>query len=937
MGAARYGERCLESLASITAHEARWSGAATTREGLPALDIVTTTDTGQTSACPDDVRDDQVVPYHLGTEDDSGLVASATPSPRLSWRLLSQREAVEQVAYQLQVADDPAFEAAVLLAPAVECRSTVFAAWPAAPLRSRERRWWRVRVRTDVGWTKWSDPSAIEGSLYDRADWSARPVSPASNVGRVERSPVCLLRREFDAGSVVVARLYISALGVYEASINGIPVSTDLLEPGWTDYRHRTLFSSYDVLPMLRNGRNCLAARVADGWWRGELGWMKERGHYGDTTALLAQLELITEDGRRVVVETDPTWRSSYGSAELAELYDGADIDLSREPAGWRLVDFDDRGWEAVVELGLPVGLQQRSMPAVRTLEVREPAKAEWSGGVLRVDAGQNLAGFLRVHATGPRGASVSVRHAEVLGADGRLHTAPLRNARATDNYRLAGGGPETLEPPFTFHGFRYAEIACGAGVEISRVEVVWIGSDLAYTGRFECADESLNRLFANAVASQKANFISLPTDCPQRDERLGWTGDIQVFAEAACFNADSRSFLANWLLDVAAEQRGDGNVPSTVPNVIAGHDFEYGGVGWGDAATLVPWTLYAMYGDAGVLANQYDSMRRWVDYCASRRDANGVWLGDFHLGDWLDPTAPPDRPFEAATDSDFIANCYLSYSARKLGDAARVLGRADDSERYGALSREVAAATWRRWSVSAATTQTGCAIAIMFAVAPEADIAKLGAQLAQLVEANGNRIATGFLGTPLVLPALSTTGHTETAYRLLLNRDCPGWLYQVDRGATTMWERWDAVRADGSLHAGTMSTAEANSMISFNHYAYGAVVTWLYRTVAGLSYDPEQPGFGHVRFAPQPGGGLGWAGAAMVTGQGRASIRWTVRDGGLAVELGVPAGATATFACPSGWEMPPDLSDGVLRSGEYRFVLRQRGSSKGQNGQDGL
>lgn len=870
-----------------------------------------------------DVETDELVfPDYLRTEDDSGLIASAFRAPRLCWRLAASRDAISQSAYEIEVAEDAQFTTGRVASGVVESASPLFAPWPAAPLISRERRWWRVRVRTDRGWTRWSEPAAVEGSLYDRTDWTARPISPPSNAGRVDRSPAILLRREFDAAEFVSARLYVTALGVHDVRINGAAVSGDLLEPGWTDHRHRTLFSAYDILPLLREGRNCIAAEVSDGWWRGELGWLERRGIYGDTTALLAQIELVTAAGERHVIATDESWRGGYGSTKLAEIYDGVDIDRRAEPQGWRQTGFDDSAWEDVVSLDLPVGLEQRGMPAVRLLEIYEPAHVVRGEGRIKVDVGQNLVGYLRLHAKGPSGSEVRVRHAEMLEADGALHVAALRNARAADNYILSGEGDEVLEPKFTFHGFRYAEIKVDPGVEIWKIEVVWIGSDLDYSGKFRCSDEDINKLFDNSVRSQKDNFVALPTDCPQRDERLGWTGDIQVFSETACFNADARSFLANWLKDLATEQRADGNIPGIAPNIIEGHPFEYGGVGWGDAATLVPWNLYVVYGDAGVLERQYPSMRGWVDYCASRLNADGVWVGDFQLGDWLDPGAPSDAPHRATTDSDYIATCYLSYSAKRLSDTARVLGRHDEAAEYLALSRRVAEAAWRQWQESAVTTQAGCAIAIMFDIAPAGELVRVGERLAQLVDAKGGRIATGFLGTPLVLPALSRTGQTAAAYRLLLNRECPGWLYQVDRGATTMWERWDAVGEDGSLHGGEMSTEEGNSMISFNHYAYGAVSAWLYQTVAGISTDLHQPGFGRILFAPQPGGGMSWASASLTTGYGDAAIRWELADDGVTVELTVPPGATGAFHCPDGYSLADGSKSRELASGAHHLNL---------------
>lgn len=870
-------------------------------------------------------RDAGVLPVDLRTEDDSGLAACAFSTPRLAWRLSTSRDAVRQLAYQLAVAGSPDFGAGAETFPPIESERPFFAPWPASPLQSREVRWWRVRVRTARGWSEWSDPSRVEGSLYERADWRARAISPPTNAGKIGHSPVSLLRREFDVEDCVSARLYVSALGVYRMRINGASVSGDLLEPGWTDYRHRTLFSAYDILSLLRTGRNSIAAEVSDGWWRGELGWLGIRGHYGDTTALVAQLEIVTSAGERMVIATDRSWRAGYGAAQMAEIYDGVDVDYRAEPLGWDLVGFDDRNWEPVAEMDLPAGLSQRAMPAIRVVETFTPLTIERLDGLIRIDAGQNFVGYLSFDARGPAGARVEVRHAEMLEADGALHLAPLRNARAADHFILRGdANGERLEPSFTFHGFRYAEIRFEAGVEVGGVEARWIASDLNYSGCFACSDESVTRLFENSVRSQKGNFIALPTDCPQRDERLGWTGDIQVFSETACLNADARSFLASWLIDLASEQRGDGNVPAVVPNVIRGHEFEYAGVGWGDAATLVPWILYETYGDLQVLDRQYPSMRAWVDYGISRLGPDGVWSGDFHLGDWLDPGAPSDKPYCATTDRDFIATAYLSLSTRRVAQAADALGYCSEAASYEVLSRNIAAAAWQRWRAAAVTTQAGCGIAIMLDIAPEHELAEVGQRLADLVGENGGRIATGFLGTPLLLPALSRTGQYAAAYSLLLNRQCPGWLYQVDRGATTMWERWDAVGEGGEYHSGMMNTEEANSMISFNHYAYGAVSAWLYRSVAGLATDPAYPGFGRIRFAPEPGGDLSWASARLVTGYGETAIRWDVVDGGLDVELVVPAGATGCFHCPPGMELPGGLTVQDLASGQHSLRLTQ-------------
>lgn len=860
--------------------------------------------------------DDKVRPVGLRTQDRSGLIATGFRSPRLSWKLEATRESVRQLGYEVETADDADFARAVASSGFVEASTPFDAAWPGAPLASRQTRWARVRIHTDRGQTAWSEPLRVEAALLDETDWTARPISPVSNVGRREPAPVPLLRRAFTLPSAVArARLYVTALGIHTSWLNGAPVSNDLLDPGWTAYRGRHLYTAYDVTALLRQGENVIAAAVGDGWWRGELTWMQRRALYGETTALLAQLEIELATGEVLTVATDGNWKGATGGLLAADLYGGSDCDLRAEPAGWREAGFDDRGWESVATLPLPDRLELRSFPAVQLLDSFALPVPE---GRLLVDCGQNLTGWLRLRARGPAGAKITVRHAEVLDDAGDLHTAALRNARATDSYVLDGRGTVELEPSFTYHGFRYAEITADPGIAVESIEVRVVTSDIHETGSFRCSEPLVERLFENIRWSQRGNFLALPTDCPQRDERLGWTGDIQVFADTACTNSDVDALLASWLKDLALEQWPDGRVTSTVPNVIQGHDFEYGGIGWGDAATLVPWAMHMAYGDREVLRTQYASMAAWVDWGASRLNEDGVWQGDFHLGDWLDPGAPPDKPEQATTDRDFIASAYLSRSAAVLAQSAELLGRDADARRYAELSAAVARASWRHWRAHALTTQAGCAIAIEFGIAPPEERTEVGAALAALVARSEGRIATGFLGTPLVLPALTRTGQVDAAYRVLLNRETPGWLFQVLRGGTTMWERWDAIRDDGTIHPGDMASGGGSSMMSFNHYAYGSVGAWLYASVAGIA--PALPGYEAIDFHPQPGGGLTHAEAEIETPYGHAAIAWRADDdGGLDVELTIPPGATGRFRAPDGWLAAEDVE---LNSGRHRFVL---------------
>ncbi|CCH88402.1 Alpha-L-rhamnosidase [Modestobacter italicus] len=871
------------------------------------------------------MSDPTVTVVRLRTDDDSGLTATANATPRLSWSLAADRSGVLQRGYEVQVAPDPGF-ADPVSSGEVDSDVVVDHDWPAAPLTSRQVAYWRVRVRTDQGWTAWGEPACVEAALLEDADWTARPVFLAGDRGRDGVGPAPLLRREFELpAEPVSARLYLTALGVHRTTLNGRPVGDELLEPGWTSYRDRLLYATHDVTALLRAGRNVLAGSVGDGWFRGNLGWDRLRDFYGDASALLAQLEVRCADGSTVTVSTDEHWRGGYGAVRAADLYDGCDIDLREEPVGWAEAGFDDAGWEPVGTLPLPAGLSQRALPPVRVLQEIEPQVSELSDGTLAVDAGQNVTGWLRLRVTGPSGARVTVRHAEVLDEKGRLVTTLLRSARATDTVVLAGGTAD-LEPEFTFHGFRYAEVEVPPGVTVDAVRVAVVASDLRRTGQFSCSNPRVDQLFSNVIWSQRDNFLSIPTDCPQRDERLGWTGDIMAFAPTAAANFDSRAFLDSWLTDVGIEQLPSGGVPMVVPNCLTG-EFPSplpqadGAAGWADAVTVVPAALFRAHGSRDLLRRHVGSMQRWVDYVAGLLAEDGTWSGYLQLGDWLDPNAPPERPFEAVTDRDYVATVFVAHSARLLAATCRELGRGPDADRYAALGDRVAQAAWAKWADLAPTTQTGCALAIVFGSAPDAELPALGDALAGLVRASGGRIGTGFLGTPFVLPALTATGHLAEAYQLLLNEECPGWLYQIRHGATTMWERWDGILADGSVHPGQM--ADGSTMSSFNHYAYGAVASWLYESVAGLS--PAAPGYREVLVAPQPGGGLTRAAASIETEYGPASVGWSTDGATLTVDVTLPPGTTGRFAVPAGWS--PQQPVALLGSGQHTLLLTGAGA----------
>ena len=729
--------------------------------------------------------------------------------------------------------------------------------------------------------------------------WTASMITPLADLGS---APLFRKELELDAGHGPVdsAVLHISSLGVFEAAINGRPVGDDVLSPGWSSYEWRLRYRSYDVTARLED-RSVLTVSVGNGWYRGRLAFAGMRALYGKELGVIAQLEIGFADGHRQVVVTDETW-TAIGSDVLADdLYDGQTIDARRRSDDWfafgakqqwalsaRRIDFD------VTRLTPSTG------PAVTRHEVLKPVKI-WSSpsGRTLLDFGQNLVGWLRFTVRGPRGSEIRIRHAEVH-EDGELGVRPLRDAQATDRFILSGAD-DFFEPTKTFHGFRYAEITGWPGeLSADSVDAVVVHSELRRTGFFECSDPLLNQLHHNVVWGTKGNFLDLPTDCPQRNERLGWTGDIAAFAPSAAYLFDVDAFLGDWLADLALEQRAhDGMVPFVVPDVLklmpapAGFPEPESTAVWSDAAVWVPWTLYQAYGDQAVLERQYDSMTAHVRRVASLTSPTGLWDTGFQFGDWLDPDASPHEPWNAKADNGVVATACLYRSARIVAETAALLGRADDAETFAALAGRTREAFNEHYVSADGTVTSDCTtvytLAIVFGLLDEWPEQLAGERLAQLVAKSGHRISTGFAGTPFITDALTRTGHLEDAYALLMQRECPSWLYPVTMGATTVWERWDSMLPDGTINPGEMT--------SFNHYALGAVADWMHRTIGGLA--PLEPGYSRVRIAPRPGGGLTWAGTRLETRYGTVHVSWRRTDTALVVEAELPPGVTGVLSIP--------------------------------------
>ncbi|GAA3910323.1 alpha-L-rhamnosidase [Microbacterium invictum] len=700
-------------------------------------------------------------------------------------------------------------------------------------------------------------------------------------------------------GAVTRATLKLSALGVVEAWIGGEPASADLLTPGWSSYEWRVRFREHDVTALVAD-TTVIGLALGNGWFRGRLGWDGDRALYGDELAGFAELRVTFADGYEQVFGTDAGWRSGPSATTANDLYDGQSIDARRRDDAWLQPGFAGSDWTGVHMVdGWTDRLEPHIGPPVRRHEDVAPVRVWQSpAGRTLVDFGQNLVGWVRVRVRGERGTVVTLRHAEVLEHD-ELGTRPLRSAAATDRFTLSGGD-DVFEPTLTFHGFRYVEVDGWPGdadALASALIAVVVTSDLRRTGHLETSDEQLNQLHRNTIWGMRGNFVDVPTDCPQRDERLGWTGDLSAFAPTAAYLYDVRDFLRDWLRDLALEQQHAGGVvPIVVPDAVKYFTMPEGmpkpgpTAVWGDAAVWVPWALWTAYGDRTVLAEQLDSMAAHARSIGGMLAPSGVWDSGFQFGDWLDPDAPPDNPGKSKADPHVVATICAYRTATIVAEAAEVLG--EDAGEFRALAARLRAgfeAEYLDDGVIRSDATTVYTLAIVFGILGERDRAAAGRRLAELVAATGYRVSTGFAGTPFILDALAATGHHGDAYRLLLQTECPSWLYPITMGATTIWERWDSMLPDGSINPGEMT--------SFNHYALGAVADWMHRRIGGIA--PLEPGYRRILIAPQPGGGLTWARASLDTGFGTVAVHWELDGADLRAEVSVPAGTEAVLRLP--------------------------------------
>ncbi len=825
--------------------------------------------------------------------------------PRLSWQLQSSRRGEAQSAYRILVATaEPLLQSTPDLWDSGKITSgqSLNIEYDGKALALAQTCYWKVIIWNLDGAEITSDPATFETGLLAPSDWQAKWIdNPDAQhvVGYVapgvksattsSRPPIPFTAPPYFRKTYAItkpiarARLYASALGLYRCSINGRPVPGAVLTPDWTDYRKRVQYQAYDVATLLQQGPNAIGVLLADGWYSGHVGLT--RGHvYGQRPAFLAQLVISYTDGSQDIIPTDASWKTAASPLLSSDLLNGEDYDAQTETPNWDTASFDDTNWKTATVRDDRPTLQAQIAPPVREIE-QLPVKSitEPAPGHFTYDFDQNLVGYVRLKITAPAGTKLTLKFAEMLNPDRTIYTANLRGARATDTYMCRGGGEETWQPHFTFHGFRYAEIT-GAPEKIdpANLTAIVISSDCPQTGAWQCSDPLLNQLQSNIVWGQRGNYLSVPTDCPQRDERLGWMGDAQVFIRTATFNNDVRAFFDHWLLDVAEAQGANGAYSDVSPKVTTGE----GVAAWADAGIICPWTLYQTSADTRILARQYDSMARYIDYLKANsknliRPAKGY-------GDWLS--------IQANTPKDLLATAYFAYSAHLMASIAAVLNKNDDATKYNQLFEDIRKAFNEKF-VSAdgrltGNTQTAYLLALKFNLLDEPNQKRAVQYLVDDIHAKNDHLSTGFVGVSYLLPILTQYGHTDLAYRLLNQDTFPSWLFSVKQGATTIWERWDGWTPEKGFQTPTMN--------SFNHYSLGSCGQWMYETITGICPDPANPGYKHILIHPIPGGNLTSAKATCKSPYGLITADWQLKNNQFTLAVTIPPNTTATVQIPT-------------------------------------
>jgi alpha-L-rhamnosidase len=863
-----------------------------------------------------------MTPTHLRTEYLDNPIGLGETSPRLSWWVESGRKGDVQTAYQIVAATSEAglntpdlWDSGV-----VKSDETTQIAYGGKPLGSRLQVYWKVKVWDSEGNESVSKPAKWEMGLLDPADWKAVWVGiPDPDTSKM--TPAAHVRKEFSLhGGIRKARIYASAHGLYKLFLDGQRIGNDVFAPGWTDYKKRIQYQVFDVTKSLKPGTHALGAVLGDGWFCGHVGFGPWR-HYGKQPRALIQLEVEYNDGSTDVISTDDSWKAANGPILTSDFMKGEEYDARKELTGWDKPGYQGPGWVPISTepLGTAALVASDSEQVSQWHEFKPKKITEPEQGMYVVDLGQNMVGFARLKVHGPPGVKVQLRFAEMLNPNGTVYTENLRSATSTDTYTLKGGGEEIFEPSFTFHGFRYVEVTGYPGkLPEDAITGIVVGSGTPDVMKFETSNKMVNQLQHNIYWGQRGNYLSVPTDCPQRDERLGWMGDAEVFARTAAYNCEVAPFLTKWLQDVRDAQHADGAFTDVVPDVLN----QPGAPAWGDAGVIVPWRVYEAYGDTRILEKQYDAMKAWVEYI-HEVNPDLLWTNrrNNDYGDWVS--------VNSSTPKEVLATAYWANSTHILSRAAAVLGKTEDANHYREMFEGIRAAFQKAFVGDdvriKGDTQTCYLMALGFDLLPEDKRATAAKYLAEDVRQHGTHLSTGFLGVSFICPILTKFGYNDVAYQLLLNDTYPSWGYSIKQGATTIWERWDGYTTEKGF--------QDPGMNSFNHYSFGSIGEWMYSVVGGVAQTPDSSGFKHLVIHPQVGGNLTWAKTAYDTPHGRVECSWKKSGGKLTVDVTVPTNTVADVVL-DGEVTPADLEGVTLVSpstyrvggGKYSFAVDLKG-----------
>ena len=900
--------------------------------------------------------------------------------PELDWIIASSGTDAMQTAYQVQLAKEADFADVIYDSGKIESSESAHVRMEQAKLESCTRYYVRVKVWVNGCFdgeageeeSGFSAPASFVTALLDN-EWQGEFVSAETRADK-SNSKGTYLRKEFSVrGEIREAYICSTALGLYHLYLNGKPVGHDQMAPGWTSYHHQICYQTYDVTQQLREGENALGAHLGAGWYKGMMGFVHERNNYGEQTALLLQLTIRYEDGSVQTLVTDESWIGCDSPVTFSEIYDGEIYDARLEQPGWNLPGFEPvmdqtfrrltkeeydalerdplkqpfsdeekaaqrrtaaayhphtTAWHQAETVACPKEILVAQPGCRVTIEQEIPAARLFTTpkGERVLDFGQNLTGWIRFRVRGTAGKMVHLRCFETLDAAGNAYFDNLREAKAEVKYICGSSDEAEYQEQFSFQGFRYAKLEVWPDDAACRdFTACVVHSEMEETGHFSCSNPLLNQLEHNIEWGLRGNFLDIPTDCPQRDERMGWTGDAQIFCRTASYLRNTWPFFKKWLKDVAYDQTPEGGVPHMVPDIMPFHvitDWLLGqgthsAAAWADVAVINPWTLYLTYGDKEILEQQFESMKKWIDFMQEHA-VDDIWNYKLQFGDWVALDAE-EGSFFGATPNDLTCTAYYAYSTGLFVKTCRVLGKTELAEKYQALYDRIVKKFQKTFldenGVMKVQTQTAHIVALYFRLLPESGVKGTVEGLKRLLAKENGHLVTGFVGTPYFCHALSQNGCVKEAYDLLLKEDFPSWLYQVKAGATTVWEHWDGMKPDGSMWSA--------DMFSFNHYAYGAIGEWLYRVIAGLEIDETAPGYRHAILAPKTGGGLTWAKGSYDSVYGTVSAHWEEKDGLVTLTVHVPVNTTASLILEQG---AADAKSGASNAKRLTFTAGKDG-----------